>query len=442
MPELLAEPARDITHEHGNGEIHSARNFEEARAACPVLGSISLEAAKLLFDVISEPDDELPLEPQEDSEPVAVSVDNDEAELVLDAEPGDEEVITHTDNIDRGSTDRTTLLAKDEAEAQYVDQAIDNDPETKLVQDDLVEQAARSYAALVDEDLINNRQESPMESGLVDRVDTTEPTGDSEVAIDTPGVIHAVGTVDSGLAEPLTNNQQEELSEVDIEQVDTQTIAEEDVLPEITFGFDEEVNDQEIIEPDFFDTEADDVEDTQVTYDLEFDQIIAAQFGQAEYYDDGVTEQLIDLPTPVAEISEASTIIAEVLDEETVEADQLHSVLAKILLITNGSDESIDQDEDDKKLTVLFEELLETAGVEPTPELVESFIILTRRHYLELLTHDTVAQELETTPEQPTELGTREFIQILKQKLTTVGQSLRHLFLIGRAALNLYSQVS
>lgn len=154
-----------------------------------------------------------------------------------------------------------------------------------------------------------------------------------------------------------------------------------------------------------------------------------------------------ELPAPVKVIEAAITQIHEALDtapaqenKEATEIGKVHEIIGRIIRlpeITEFDPENVTEVE--HELEALFTELFEAAHITHTPELIESFVVLTRGQYLEQL-WQALEEQQGDEDSLPDEIGTREFLQKLRQSLSQVQKKLRHLYEIGKSALHLYSQ--
>lgn len=156
------------------------------------------------------------------------------------------------------------------------------------------------------------------------------------------------------------------------------------------------------------------------------------------------TESL-ELPAPVSEIEDALTAVFDAAESnDTVVADDIKRIVAKIIALptelaatvedretANVADEVVAQ-----ALQELFIELFETAGIEYTEELVLAFVQLTRTYHFALFAERIFAEEDDNAI--PAELGTREFLQKIKQTLVRLKRSAIHVYELGRSAMQLY----
>jgi hypothetical protein len=144
-----------------------------------------------------------------------------------------------------------------------------------------------------------------------------------------------------------------------------------------------------------------------------------------------------ELPAAAADIVIAISELAEALVSE--EAKEVHNIIEEIIRLPNSlSVSSAAEDANvDQTLSDLFVELFERAGIEYGPELIESFVVLTRAHYLEELLPLLTETEI-NAPRLPDEIGTREFLQKLQHGLSRIKQTVNHYYELGKSALRLY----
>lgn len=148
-----------------------------------------------------------------------------------------------------------------------------------------------------------------------------------------------------------------------------------------------------------------------------------------------------ELPAPIVEIEAAMTILVEAL--ENVEADEpgeIDAILEKIITLPAKFEATTTEEvaELEEKLEELFIELFEAVDISSTPELIKSFVKLTRAHYLEELLNITKVTE-EETQDMPDEIGTREFLQKLQHGLSALRQAAINFYEIGKSILRLYA---
>jgi hypothetical protein len=146
-----------------------------------------------------------------------------------------------------------------------------------------------------------------------------------------------------------------------------------------------------------------------------------------------------ELPTPPQELAAVIDSLAAVL--ETAEPEQLQNfeaILEEIMSLPDKLDPAIPEHMPviEDKLAVLFVQLFEEAGIDYTPQLVDSFVILTKRHFLKNVLSE--ARGLQKSEKSPEEIGTREFLQLLRHGLSRMKQAVFHFYEIGQSVMRLY----
>ncbi len=148
-----------------------------------------------------------------------------------------------------------------------------------------------------------------------------------------------------------------------------------------------------------------------------------------------------ELPATVKEIEAAILQLVEALGlTEADETQNVDQILEEIIALPDA----IEANTDDAVMTVeqnlegLFARLFEESGVESTPELIKSFVELTKAHYLKesLPINIETEDEIQTLPD---EIGTREFLQKLRHGLSSMKQAVAHFYEIGRSIMRLYT---
>lgn len=149
-----------------------------------------------------------------------------------------------------------------------------------------------------------------------------------------------------------------------------------------------------------------------------------------------------ELPAPVAEIEAAMTELTGVIEgsEDTVtdEPKKIDEILQRIITLPTKFEaaDSEEAEELEQELEVLFVELFKEAGIPYTSELIESFVKLTKAHYLEELL--AITKDTDENQNQPTEIGTREFLRKLQHGLSTMRQTVVNFYEIGKSIMRLY----
>lgn len=148
-----------------------------------------------------------------------------------------------------------------------------------------------------------------------------------------------------------------------------------------------------------------------------------------------------ELPAPPEEAAAMLEELALVL--ETAEPQQLQkfeAILEAIMQLPEQLDMGIPEHAPiiEEKLQVLFIELFEEAGIDYTPELIDSFVLLTQNHFFGKVLR--VNPEMEKSAQLPDQIGTREFLQALQHGLSRMRQAVFHIYEIGKSVLRLYGQ--
>lgn len=148
-----------------------------------------------------------------------------------------------------------------------------------------------------------------------------------------------------------------------------------------------------------------------------------------------------ELSAPIAEIESTMMQLSEALmDVAQPEIKSVETILEKIIRLPEIVAVAATEEEEliEEKLEELFIELLDEAGIDYSPQLIESFVRLTKIYYLELIeeSEEEVEEELNSLPH---EIGTREFLQKLHHGLGTMMQAVRNFYSIGRSIMRLYT---
>jgi hypothetical protein len=486
-----------ITHQHASGEVFEADNLEVARGMCPVLGKMSLEEAGLLLELEAMGKAELaeqqdasqekpPIEKIEKVQPkpdeikkpftavAAVVVSEATLEAVLSASDITEPTFQATaDERVANKPAAPDLQAVLMAHAEAARIAEDTPRDSEVVETARFEEAVPSkelppaikvaevsspadaadveavilheavhevetqapLTASTSEHVTLQQNESPAEQVLDDSVPPKHETVEVEAIltdIDLP-------LVDETMAEPpLTAAIDEsagadipELLKVEISMADDQPV--DDNLSELEKAAPVINLEQTIVE------HADDQEiPSHSAADVQFVKYEPAAFTGAE------ASPLLAVPELPATIVEVEATMEQLVDaievRDAEEPGKIEAILEDIIAMPAKVELATGDDakELDEKLEELFVELFEEANISYSPELVESFVKLTRMHYFEELLVITKDAE-EASQGLPDEIGTREFLQKLQHGLGAMKQAVINFYELGKSILRLYS---
>lgn len=179
---------------------------------------------------------------------------------------------------------------------------------------------------------------------------------------------------------------------------------------------------------------------------LEADAALISQFdnnstfsGQIEFAE---REQPTQISLTIEEIEDSLIQLGENIEASApATTKKVNEILDKIIDVSakleSHDDESITETQAQEELEELFTQLFDKAGVEHTPELIESLASLTLRWRLadEI---EKLKNEEETDKVQQGS-GTHEIIKKLLKVLSTIKKAIVHAGAIGKSALRLYS---
>lgn len=153
-------------------------------------------------------------------------------------------------------------------------------------------------------------------------------------------------------------------------------------------------------------------------------------------------EQLTQINVPVREIEASLICVAEQIESsepETVEI--VHQILDKIvslqaMLENQTTKETITEVEIQEKMEEQFTELFNRLGIDFTPELIDSLVLLTIKWHLgeEIKSR----KQEEETDETPQGYGTHEIIKKLLSGLGKIKKTMANAYVIGKSILRLY----
>lgn len=155
-----------------------------------------------------------------------------------------------------------------------------------------------------------------------------------------------------------------------------------------------------------------------------------------------VPEELDETSLKIEGIESSLVQLAEYIEETDEETkEKLDELLDKIievpLRLDTGLENGLTEDEAQEELEKLFAELFDAAGVEYTPELIESLAYLTLKwNLVDEVKKLKIKEEVE---EEPQESGTHEIIKQILVGISTIKKVLAHACAIGKSALKLYN---
>jgi hypothetical protein len=152
-------------------------------------------------------------------------------------------------------------------------------------------------------------------------------------------------------------------------------------------------------------------------------------------------EQLAPISLPIEEIENTLEQLAERIEEDEPERVEIvNKALGEIVEVTvrfesQSGENIITGAEIQEKLEELFTELLDTMGIEYTPELIESLVYLTlKRHLIDEVKKPKNEEQEEVAPQVT---GTNEAIKQFLLGLSIAAKSMTHAYAIGKSALRL-----
>lgn len=153
-------------------------------------------------------------------------------------------------------------------------------------------------------------------------------------------------------------------------------------------------------------------------------------------------EQAFHTNLTVAEIEEAVSQLSEQLKNTEPEiTEKADKILDRIIEVSarveaQTGEEIITGSETQEQLEELFTELLDSVGMDCTPELIESLVNLTRKRHLagKYVDLETEAEGGQARQDS----GTHEFINKLLLGLSDIKKAMAHASAIGRSVLRLY----
>lgn len=148
-----------------------------------------------------------------------------------------------------------------------------------------------------------------------------------------------------------------------------------------------------------------------------------------------------ELPAPVRQIEDAMVKLVGIIEsDEAGGPGEIDVILEKVIAMSPKLESATGEETEVLEATLeeLYVDLFEAAGIDCSPELVTSFVRLTRSQYLEELTkkHKTSDEESQIMPD---EIGTREFLQKLQHGLIAMKHAVINFYEIGKSIVRLYA---
>lgn len=455
------ETIQTFSRQHEDGEVFEAQSIEMARGMCPVLGKMSVEEAGLLLELEAMGKEQMDSKLDQPEKAVA-----------------ERSVIERVETVPKPDKKSATI----DVATKITAEAISADTHAKQVFD-----AERQHFAVSERKDNNNNRDTILEAISADihlsLLAQQETTWAASVVTDAALMDSQEGFAQKQTPQiKLSNKTQAIYPTPRVEEViegaqglEVQIDALEPEVPPLSIDEQLHENIDEHLEP-VFDTlglievaEPTEVQERLSGYNLLTDDDVVLLLTELEQneavryesVETPLTELCADtdktdaerlnedevqtiftvpeLPAPVEEIETSITHLAEVLElTEPDESHRVFQILEEIIALPVKQEETagINTVELEEKLEELFIELFEEAKIKYTPELIMSFIKLTKAHYLEEL--------LETVKEEDAgrlqdETGTHEFLQKLKHGLSNMKQAVTNVYEIGKSVLRLYS---
>lgn len=464
------EVTQAISHQHADGEVFGASNLEAARGLCPVLGRMSLEEAGLLLELEAMGKETVP-------DPQQIPVERSVIEKAGRTQPNPD-----TSTIEISADEHISRAISETESASDAMVRITAGESNEVIPIEQVERAVQSLhshhaeAVIAEEDTHN----TDVVTANIERFAKTEPTetvaaGLHDETADLQANIELIDesahfdmqqtAVDQTVTADESDTHQQPESQADNSPSIPQSSQPESIVTEPTIISVESPQEDELItESALFEVErtqsADLIEGSEdevpSTYELNVDPDPGEDYGRvsasgnpelaAPGFVETDTKQMIDtpeLPAPVAEIESALTQLAEVVEATGTAGDQplkLHAIVERIIMLPASFEAAANEETPDldQRLETLFTELFQEADIPYTAELIESFIVLTKTHYLEKLFVITDGPEQEPQG-LPDEIGTREFLQKLHHGLSAMKRAVIDFYELGKSILRLYS---
>lgn len=442
--QLHTNETQVISHLHASGEMFEAGNMEAARGMCPVLGKMSLEEAGLLLEL--EAMGKEPIVDQPDMttrKPVIEKIQLDKSLAGLSvrkiSEPSAEEA--HASAIHKIAEPKLhdRIMHKDHYQSDVFDvpsteHIYKTRPEARSGLTEFLEAARlheerRSVAIISSETITSSpvaleqtqnfeqqqtftavKHEAKNPKVMVVEVEKPEANA-LETSLDSLETVKGINHTDIGKEEAKAKfnllEADEDVTSMESSGQDSLDIFEDEEVP------------SELVET-FLRNEDESLETTQFEA-----QSISA---------------LSELPATIVQIEGTMMQLVDVIEQDiSGEPGKIDAILETIITLpaklestTSAKIEALAE-----KLETLFIELLEEANINFTPEIVESFVKLTKAHYLDNLVITTKDTEAEFQG-PPDEIGTREFLQKLQHGLGATKGVVINFCEIGKSILRLY----
>jgi hypothetical protein len=486
------EDIQTLSYPHASGEVFVANNLEEARQRCHVLGKMSLAEAGLLFELVARGKEQIAEQPDQAREkPVIEKIEKVQPnpnQASKAAKPVKEAAVNATERLAKESplkmaespvevtakravskpaelelhevamqqaeaariastskrerteetkvSDIAAVVPAEKKQSATTAKEVHPEPETEIIEAARFrdEQQKVQEVAITRENINHPSSESSLEQP-VEMYVTDTPT---LVETKTPIINEELTQAEGPAAESLLTEAVEETTSADMAVLaGEETIeADESDIPVDQFETDEVITIPGIIE--------------QSSLENNDEGAFSAANDISRPGEDAPVEFLQAEPRPIIEIQELSSPLVEIEATVTklVEAVELEdaekpkkvdAILEEIITLPAklevAAAEEVEQLEE--KLEELFVELFEEAGISYSPELVGSFVKLTKAHYLEELL--AITKDAGETQDLPAEIGTREFLQKLKHVLSAMKQAAINFDEIGKSIMRLYT---
>jgi hypothetical protein len=422
------EDTRAISYRHADGELFEANSLEAARQMCSVLGKMSLEEADLLLELAAMGKEQI-VDQQDASQikPVIEKIDKVKA--------GHTET-NNTTNVPAESTVNKFAPEEKQANSELLEPIAEDVDEAFRVavkptlQAMLIQPTEAAHIITDDSKIFEDTEAIHFDQPKpVEKLQASPRVEEDHFQVTREGV---VATTESPLSEPieavvgtdLIEHTEAELNYEDTVHLANAGLETDEVIPFISSMDESTFEYQDALEALALPNEAlPFVEDKPDDTNAYISPVIA----------------IPELPAPIAEIETTVEQLVAALDSvEFEKLEKIEAILEKIIAIPTSTElvEDGDQEKLDEKLEELIVALFEEAAIDYSPELVESFIKLTKAHYLDELL--AVAKDTEKEQGLPDEIGTREFLQKLQHGLSAMKQAVTDFYELGKSILRLY----
>lgn len=449
-PQLQVEEMPIISRQHASGEVFQAENIEAARGVCPILGRLSLEEANLLLELEVMGKEQLTNKPDMSDKSATDIPDIKHADAAEKAgSPPTTENKHHktvaeaaliyadyTEDVQARATKKQSGVSITTEENAYSVNPVREKPSRKkqpafLVQNEVSRSVTTVYKPIEEQVEVAVHKET-------EPAWTAEETKPDYVSMDAAGATE----ITREAAGNLTQINQQPRQNAVLAQAN-EFIAQPE-MPELIVAAGPTAITQ-IKEFTYEDSLEPPQEEAMLAAGHEAPLKDVKEQSEAEAFRPAAVEpetamSMPELPMPVEEIKTVVTQLTEVLSlAEPKESQKCFQVLKEIITLPAGLESVSDKEGEalEQNLQELFTELFEEAGIDYTPELIKSLVILTRMHYLEELLKPVNKDEEQGLPD---EVGTREFLQKILQRLNNTKRSIMNFYEIGQAILRLYNQ--